>query len=337
MACKPDHEDADAPTRIPLAAIDRGDERFRISTRRDSGDLQPSICRIGLLIPPLVKPAEAGFIIVSGFRRVSACVDLGWDCVPVRLARPDASAYECGLRAVAENSLTRPLNLIEASRALHLLERNAPGGRVPPEDAAVLGLPSHAEMTSRLKRLCRLPTSIQDAIVDGAVSFAMACELGSMEAGLGSAFARLFLRLKPSLNKQREIVSLVAEIAGREGRDPQRVLEEACPPQGVGMGDEDTNRQIRDLRRRLRERRFPALAAAEKNFLDLRQRLKLGEAVQLAPPRDFEGTHFALTAYLHAMEDVVRLRDQLGRLIDHPDFKTLLTGKAGGFDAGGGA
>jgi hypothetical protein len=37
------------------------------------------------------------------------------------------------------------------------------------------------------------------------------------------------------------------------------------------------------------------------------------------------------------MEDVVRLRNQLDRLIDHPDFKTLLTGKAWGFDAGGGA
>jgi len=338
MASERDHHpDAEASRRIPLVDFDRGDERFRISTRGGGDELKPSIRRMGLLTPPLVVPAEAGFIIVSGFRRVSACADLGWDSIPARVLRTDVSAYECALRAVAENSLTRPLNLIEASRALNLLEQNVPGGRIPPEDAEALGLPSHAEMICRLKHLCRMPTPIQDAVLDGALSFAMACDLGRMEPGLGSAFARLFLRLKPSLNKQREIVSLVSEIAGREGVDPLQVLADACPARGAGTQDEDANRQTQRLRSRLRERRFPALAAAEKNFLKLRQRLRLGEAIQLTPPRDFEGTRFALTLNFQAQEDVARLRDKLGQLIDHPDFKTLLTGKARSFEGDSGS
>jgi ParB family chromosome partitioning protein len=327
-----DHDGADAETfrRIPLADIDRGDERFRVTTRQDSAELTASIHRIGLLAAPLVAPAGVGFIVVSGFRRVSACAGLGWPAIPVRLARPDASPYQCALRAVGENSLQRPLNLIETSRALDLLERHAAGGRVPPEDAAALGLPSHPELMSRLQPLCRLPDAIQAAVLDGTLCLAMAGELGCMDADLGADFARLFLRIKPSLNKQRDIVTLVLEIADREGTDPRKVLQEACAAPAEGE-DPDRNRQTQHLRRRLRERRFPALASAEKNFLALRQRLRLGADVRLTPPRDFEGTRFALTLDFQTVEEVVRLRDQLSRLIAHPDFATLLTGKAAGF------
>jgi ParB family transcriptional regulator, chromosome partitioning protein len=336
MAYDRECTNAEASRCIPLADIDRGDERFRITTRRDSDDLKPSIHRFGLQTPPLVSPVGAGFIIVSGFRRVSACASLRWDSIPARVTRPGAGAYECVLRAVAENSLERPLNLIETSRALNLMEQNAGGGRIPPEDAVALGLPSHPEMISRLKRLCRMPAAIQAAVLDGALSFTMACDLGSMEEGLGTAFARLFHQLKPSLNKQREIVSLVVEIAGREAVDPSQVLEDAFQARDTDAAGQDRNQDIQTLRSRLRKRRFPALTAAEKNFLTLRQRLKLGEAVQLTPPRDFEGTRFILTLNFETLEDVARLRDKLDQLVEHPDFKVLLTGKTKGFDGASG-
>ena len=70
---------------IPLADIDPGDERFRITTRRDSDDLHLSIGRLGLRAAPLVLPGAAGFIIVSGFRRIAACQGLGWDSIPARV------------------------------------------------------------------------------------------------------------------------------------------------------------------------------------------------------------------------------------------------------------
>jgi len=62
---------------IPLADIDPRDERFRITTRRDSDDLHISIGRLGLQAEPLVLPGASGFVIVSGFRRIAACRGLG--------------------------------------------------------------------------------------------------------------------------------------------------------------------------------------------------------------------------------------------------------------------
>jgi hypothetical protein len=244
---------------------------------------------------------------------------------------PKASPYECSLKAIAANSLERPLNLIETSRALQLLDQYAPGGQALPEDIAALGLPTHAGMAARLKTLCRLPAEVQEAVLEETLSFAMACEIGLLEAGLAVAFARLFRRLKPSLNKQREIVTLVAEIARREGIDPMQVLAEDRLSRLLDAEDLDHNQKTQRIRRLLRQRRLPALVAAEDNFQCLRQRLKLGDNLQLAPPKDFEGTRFTLTFNFERLEEVSRLRVKLDELVDHPDFKTLLTGKGRGF------
>jgi hypothetical protein len=139
------------------------------------------------------------------------------------------------------------------------------------------------------------------------------------------------------LNKQREILALVFEIAGRENADPRRILEECGLTPAAGPGDPDRSQQLHGIRRRLRHRRFPAIAAAENKFFTLRRRLKLGETLQLAPPRDFEGTGLTLTLNFHTLEDVAHLRGKLDELMDHPDFKLLLTGKGRGFEASSGS
>jgi ParB family chromosome partitioning protein len=328
--------DKEASRIVPLAHIDFEDERFRITTRRESGDLQKSIRRFGLYPPPLVAPAGGGFIIVSGFRRLNACQALGWNSAPVRVL-PSASAYASALRAVAENSLERPLNLIETSRALNLLEQTASDGRLGEPDASALGLPTHPHLTAPLKRLCRMPAEVQDGILEEVLSFAMAGELDRMPAELAIAFARLFRRLKPSLNKQREIVGLVSDIAAREGIDPRQVLDECGRTRAAALADPDRNQQIHDLRRRLRQRRFPAVAAAQERFAALRQRLKLGGMIQLAPPRDFEEAGFNLCMNVQTPADVGHLRAKLDELIDHPDFNLLLTGKGSGFQDSSGS
>jgi hypothetical protein len=212
-----------------------------------------------------------------------------------------------------------------------VLDQHAPEGSIPPEDAAALGLPTHAGLAAKLKPLCRMPEEVQAAVLENAVSFAMACEIGRLEEGAAVAVARLFRRLKTSLNKQREIVTLVSEIACREGRHSRDVLSEAGLLRVQDAEDLDHNQKTQRIRRLLRQRRFPALAAAEDRFHALRQRLKLGENLQLAPPRDFEGTRFTLTLNFERLEEVGRLRAQLDELVEHPDFKTLLTGKGRGF------
>jgi ParB family chromosome partitioning protein len=316
---------------IPLSAIDPQDEHFRITSRRDSDELPSSIDRLGLLSAPLVLRRASGFIVVSGFRRVAACRSLGWERIQARVLPAATSPYACACRAVGDNSTQRALDLIETGRSLLLLERHAPDGRIPVADLAALGLPSNRQVAARIRELCRLPAPVQEGIREGAIPFAAAVELAGLEEALAVDFAALFRVLRIGLNKQREMIALVTEIALREAVPARQVLQEAQAELRPQIADLDRNQKAAQLRKLLKQRRFPGRHAAEQNFQALRQRLNLGAAIQISPPRDFEGIGLTFSATVETPEDIERLKAKLEELAGHPDLRMLLEGKGGSF------
>ncbi len=283
---------AAAPLPVPVDAIDAEELRFRITTRSDLEPLAASIGRLGLLQPLLLRAAGRGYTIVSGFRRLAACRQLGRREIPARV-----------------------LSL----------------GRLPVEDAGALGLPAHAGVAARLMRLERLPAAVREGVQEGAIALAMAEELGRLAPDAASAFARLFRRLGLGLNRQREILSLVTEIAAREGRPVLEILTGHELEECLLDPAADRGHAAQQIRRRLHRRRFPAIRRAEESFETLRRRLDLGEGLQLTPPRDFEGTCFSLTLSFGSLEELLELRGRLDALARNPALSRILESKAEGF------
>jgi hypothetical protein len=319
---------------IALAEVDRHDEAFRITTRRDVDDLAASVARLGLQLPPLVRRGAGGWAVVSGFRRVEACRRLGWENLPARVAAEHRAPYACACLAVGENTLARALNPIEVSRSLALLERLHPERNVPPADLSALGLPINPALATKLAGLCRLPEPLQEGVLEESIPFSMALELGGLETPTALALARVFRKLRPSLNKQREILTLVREIAGREACPIPDVLEDPELGRILDVDEGDANRKTGQLRAWLRRRRFPGMARAEENFKALRGRLGLGGGpLRLTPPKDFEGTGFTLTLDFQTVADIRGLRGALDDLLRHPELPNLVGGKGYGFSA----
>ncbi len=319
------------PRRVPLDEIDADDLRFRITTRSEIDPLAASIGRLGLLQPLLLRASGRRCTIVSGFRRVAACRQLGWREIPARVLSHAVGDARCARLAIGENALVRPLNLLETARALALLVATAPDGRLPAEDAAALALPSHAGLAARLMGLERLPAAVREGLLEGVIALAMAEALGRLAPDVACAFARLFRELGLSLNRQREIVSLVTEIAARERRPALAILSEPELEEILRAPEADRGHKARLVRRRLHRRRFPAIRRAEENFESLRRRLDLGEHLQLTPSRDFEGTHVTLTLTFETLEELSELRGRLDALLLNPSLRRILEGKAEGF------
>ncbi len=318
--------------RIALAEIDRRDERFRITTRNDGDELTASIRQLGLQVPPLVQRGPAGWSVLSGFRRVDACRRLGWEHLRARVAGDHCTPYELARLSVSENALARSLNLIEVSRSLTLLERFHPERLVPAEDLAAVGLRVNPALVARLRGLCRLPEALQEGVLEESIPFPMALEIGRLDPPTALLFARVLRQLKPSLNKQREIVSLVQEIAAREDRSVSEVLEHPEAARILNADEGDGNRTTAQLRGWLRRRRFPEMVRTEENFKALRGRLGLGGgAIRLTAPKDFEGSGFTLSLDFQSVEDIKRLRDRIDKLLRHPELNALVGGKRLGF------
>ena len=314
-------------TTVLLSQIDTEDETYRITTRTDLDDLLVSIRADGLLNLPYLTAGSDGFTVVSGFRRIAACANLDMEDIQARILDPDLSLLDCLRIAIADNALQRPLNLLETSRALHKLSLHFQSDSRLVESSSSLGLPSNPTVIKKIKELCLLPDKLQGAIMDDSISLSMAVELKDLPATCATAFAQVFGEFKLSLSKQREIVTLVKEIARREEISELTLLEGRQLQDIIANREGDRGQIAREMRDYLRRRRFPQMVKAETEFENQRKKLKLGNDIKLIAPKNFEGTNYALNLTFSSITHLKKLNARLDQLIKHPGLIQIVEGK----------
>jgi len=309
---------------VPLSSLDLSDHTFRVTTGQHIVELAESLKLLGLIHPPLLIEKGRMFTIISGFRRIQACQRLGWPTLPARVADPGTGKIACAQFAIADNALQRQLNLIEVSRSLNMLSEffHEPESLV--KIAASLALPGNLSAIKKIQKLCHLPQLVQELIVADVISLSMALELEKIPHEECTAFADIFNELRLSLGKQREIFTLVKEIALREEKNILTILAEAeiCRI----LSDENLNHPQKTLKIRsyLKQRRFPALVEAENKFEEFKQDLPLCNNFELIPPADFEGTRYVIRLHFNTLDELKSHRSVLAGLIENNQFKKIL-------------
>ncbi len=324
---KPSGEDAVASlpvNTVAVARIDAADETLRITTAGGSDDLCRSIATLGLLAAPILQAAGGAYRVVSGFRRVAACRRLGRALIPARLLGPEVDPSVVVRLAIAENSGQRALNLIEQSRAIGLMRSVLPSGQDLVQALGDLGISLNSALARKIGLLAGLAGVIQEGVLTGNLSLAMALELGGMPAGEGRLLAELFAELKPSLNKQREIVTLASEIALRDGLD-LAALFSLQPLAAIRSAPEmDRNQKLRQIRQILHRMRYPELSRFEGRVAQALGRIRLGPGLSLTPPRHFESPTWTATLAFDNRAALAAAHRALERLMADPAFERLL-------------
>ena len=308
---------------VKTAQIDN-DVTYRITTRSDIEDLTLSIRSIGLLHPPVLLESSGGFRIISGFRRLCACTAIGWSEIPARVLPVGTRKLTCTRLAISENALQRPLNLIEVSRALSLLSGVIKDTGKLLKTASELTLSDSVEQIQKILRLCRLIEPLQQAVVDGYLSLAMALLLGEYETATASILVRIFRELKLGLNRQRELVTLLTEIAQREDCSVLNVLERPDVQNILNSDNNDAGYKSRTLRTYLRRQRYPNISTRTEAFNRLCKNMGIGGNFRLSPPKDFEGTTYSATIYFQSLEGLKRGSNRLDEIARDEDFKNFL-------------
>lgn len=309
---------------ILISAVDMEDKTFKITTKENTDDLACSIKSLSIINPPIVIRKKSGYTVVSGFRRISASENLGWTHFTARVLDPETGRLECARLAITDNSLQRSLNLIETSRCYKLLSEFFEGKDLLRE-ASLTGLSGNPALAEKIMRLSDLPPVIQNCVISETVSLAMALELGELERETGIAFAEIFDELKPSLNKQREIVSLSCEIAARENIPVANLIEGDNFRNIISDENTDRNQKIRRIRDYLKTRRFPAIVKAENSFERNVKKLGLTAGMKLIPPAGFEGNTFIISLEFKKSEELDEKAKCLERLTDSPVLKEILS------------
>jgi len=297
--------------RISLRQIDASDLTFRITTRQDTADIEPSIARMGLLHPPVLHSLPQGFRVVCGFRRITAVRKLGLKSLSVIVLPPETEMFACVQWAIGENALQRPLNPIEQSRALRLLAASLPANRSLEEEAAVLGLPSNRVLVDKLRRLGRLCRPIQEEVLAERLSLPMALELAAYPEEVAAGLVKLFAALRLGLNRQREMLTLLHEIAAREDRNLGELLAEPLMQSYLDSGSDNLPAAAGRLLEQLRRRRFPRIRRRFDELQKIAASLQPGAGIRLSPPADLEAPTWHLAFGFQSIEE---LQDRLQRI-----------------------
>ncbi len=236
----------------------------------------------------------ARYTIVCGFRRINACKSLGRLRIEAVIVDSDVSRLECVNLAITDNALQRQLNLVEKSRSINMLSRFYSDYKSLSKAASVLGLPENPSFIKKIESICNLPRAIQNRILSETVSLSVAIELGMFNSDVGISFANLFDDLKLSLNKQREIITLIKEISIRDDISIMEVLQGSDLLEIQNDNNLDRSQKSQKIRFYLKQRRYPEITTADKKFRQNIKELKLGNNTKLVPPSNFEGATYTL-------------------------------------------
>ena len=312
--------------RVMLADVDSADTTFRITTQTELDNLVLSIQKLGLMHAPVLKYQPPGYVIVCGFRRIAACLKIGWTQVPAKILGKNFGFFEMAWLAVADNALQRPLNLVETSRALKLLTGADIEKEVLAEAAAALGLPLSPSIVPKIKKICDLPLAIQESILANVIDLSMALELDRFNPVDGQALLRLFDHLKVGLNRQRELLLMLEEISLREEIPIQELMAEKPLNHILENTEIDLSVKRQKVRTYLRRRRFPMISKAETQYKAFVKQLKLGRNINLIPPKDFEGMTYSMTIRFDNQKELKNLKEKLEEIIHHPGLGKILDG-----------
>jgi len=306
---------------VPVSSIDLSDITFRITTDRSIAELAESLKSLGLIHSPLLIERGDMFTVLSGFRRIQVGQLLGWQTLSARVAHPATEKIECARFAIADNTLQRQVNLIEISRALNLLAEFIHEPEKLAEMATQLALPGNLSVIQKIQTLCRLPQCVQELIAANIISLSMALDLEKIPQEACISFAEMFNELRLSLGKQREIFTLVNEIALREEKDRMAILAET----GIHriLSDENLSRSQKasEIRSCLKQRRFPVLVEAKRKFEEFKKKLPLDNNFRLYPPDDFEGAEYIIGLHFNSLDELESHHTTLKRVIENNHFK----------------
>ena len=309
---------------VNLSQIDFSDDAFRITTEKQVDDLMRSINHVGIMHLPLLLKKETTYTIVCGFRRIEACRRLNWFKLEAMILEADTMRLKCIKYAITDNAFQRPLNLIEKSRSIEMLFDFFKDINRLSEELSVLGLSEHPSMIKKLKGICHLPEPLQNSILSNTISLSMLLELAGMSWDDAKGFITLFNTLKLSLNKQREIVTMVKEIAIREDKSILQVIEESHLKKILMNEDLDKNQKAHNIRIYLKQRRFPSIAVIEKSYEKYRQKLNLKSGFKLIPPINFESSTYTLQLSFNNMTQLKGLKTAFDALMENPYLKNIV-------------
>lgn len=275
-----------------------------------------SLERSGLIYLPLVIAASDGsYEIITGKR----CLDVSQRMVPkenilCRVVTEGVTPAEILVLLYEEHTMRGEMTVIEMAHFVRIC-RNRLDEQEQHTLFTSVGLPDKSYFFDRLAELLTLEHNLQSALMEGRLTEGMARELLRLQQDDRLTFYDLVMQLAFGGGKQKRLLSLLKDLAGRSGLSFHEYLGEAAIRSILDHKEMNIPQKGQVLLQQLQQLYSPALAMEEERFAIWKQRLGLPSNCTVEHSPSFEQDDVSLTLrfnnrqYLEKFLE--RSRDQL--------------------------
>ena len=265
-------------------------------------ELNTSIRSIGMSHPPVLSPAGEAYQVISGHRRIGICRmenQTQLDAYILQTPLEPSAAIRFNL---VDNLQHRAYSDIEKAAILEKLNANAvTDEEIIKEYMPLLGLQRSKKLFLDYLTIKSFNFNLRQLLHDLRVPAKVWSLLGEWTEEDLNAVEKVFTILKPGVNKWRDLLELVDELARIENSTAASILNEEANQSILAMDDLQSHEKYDRIHRLLNTRRNPIMSDLQKKVAILLDEMALGPQTKIRTLDSFEEGEIRIE---------IRVRDQ---------------------------
>jgi len=277
---------------LSLEEIFLEDERFRVSYYFSLEKLILSLKRVGLLSRPLVAFRDKHFILVSGWKRVLACLQLPLSPLPVFVIEED-DELKTFLIAFYENLATREFSLLEKAEILSRLKKfGEDEKKIVRHYMPLINIPPTLSHFESFLAFSKFESEVKKIIHEKNMPFSSAKLLAEFTPQERKSL--LPLLLPSGQNKMKEILEDLKEISKKDDIPAGKILSSREIMEIMTFERLSLLQKADKIRLLLKRKRFPTLSLWIESFDSLLKKINWPKNIIVKSSPFFEEENFSV-------------------------------------------
>ena len=251
--------------------------------------LENSILQIGIIHPILLTHPHPLHRVISGHRRLKVAGKAGHQEIPARII--DRTVNEKTMLSInlSENRSHRQYSDIEKAGILdRLVKAGINESKVIQDYMPMLALERNKKLFENFLQAHTLNESLKQLLHDTKVPLRHFSAMLDWDRESQDAVERVFNILRPGINKWRDLLDLIDDLAKRERQPPANILSQQ-EIQAMLKGKEAPSPDLYDtVHQFLHDQRNPFLSGLQKKLVRILDQLQLAPGTRVRTPENFE-------------------------------------------------
>ena len=310
---------------VAVDSIDLDDQLTSFSLDAPPDALQQSIKEVGIIHPVTLTPIGDRFRIICGHRRVKISSLLKIKEIPARILNSVMSDESVLMLNLSENQVHRRYSDIEKGLILcKLLEIKVPENRITEKYMPMLSLERSKKLLDDYPNVRQLTPGLKTLLHEMNVPFRTFSVFFSWDTESVKSAEIFFSILRPGVNKWRDLLEWIDEIATRDEIPPLNLFELPEVQSALNQSDLAPNDRYNRIRQVLYYRRYPILSDLKIRLARALDELKLDDKTRVHFQDSFESDEIRIEMKFRTREQFVSQLEKLVRASDSEALDELI-------------